>query len=114
MGYERNIYVVSEDLNFAETIATFDLCCCYGLEDVFEDTADYPLQIMETDGDTEISEDKYGVPIKVADPEPVIRELRKIYRNEHYWRAKCAADLIGDIVRNCNTRDVIRIYSFGY
>ena len=119
MGYERKLYVVSEhtesrsnEFHWAEDIAMFDVSKCDTLYDVkWEDANCY---LFDIDGNTHITEDRYGDRIKSADPEEVAKCLEKAWKKYHYWRAKTAASLIRNIVKDNDTRDNIRVYSYGY
>lgn len=119
MGYERKLYIVSEHTDtpdtkyhWAEDIAMFDVSKCDNLFDVqWEDAECY---LFDTDGNTHITEDRYGSPLQSADPIEVAEKLEQAWKNWHYWRAKTAAKLIRDIVKDCDTRDNIRVYSYGY
>lgn len=118
MSYECKLFIVSESnyVSNAEVLATFDLSGInYELRDIFKDNAECDLY-SEYEDDFKIESDKYGFPIKAAKPETVIKILRTLNKREHYWRYKVAADLIAEIMRQCDTRDLdsIMVYSYGY
>lgn len=119
MGYERKLFVVSEynnsedpERNWAEDIAMFDVCKVDKLFDVKWEKA--KATMFALDGETRVKEDRYGAQLLSADPEEVAAVLEDVYKKTGYWRAKVAADLIREIKETCNTRDNIRVYSFGY
>ena len=117
MGYEVKLFVVSEHTYkdgkpWAEVLAMFDVCKVGFSRNVFMEEAEGEMHGIS--GNDPIETDAYGEPLRVDLPKPVIEELRKIGEKYDYWRAKVAANLIEDIVQNCNTRGNIRIYAYGH
>ena len=107
------IFVVSENDYYAETIAMFDLCSV-GIEfsRIFKEDAKYG--IFEINGNETIKEDKYGNNIKVAETDIVIKTLDTMYKKTKYWRLKSASEMIKSIQKENDTRDNIKVYSYGY
>ena len=88
------------------------MCCC-PLDGLFTKDATKKIYILESNSnDKTVKVDAYGDTIKEEHPQKVINALRKI----DYWRAQVFADLIKDILIECNTRDIdeIMIYHYGH
>lgn len=101
MGYESKIFVVDVrrygDWNFAERIATFDLCVLGykdNFEGIFKNPIDYELY-ME-DGNTLFDKDRYGQHLHSAPISAVVEKLEEMAKNDNYRRfAPCIALLKG-------------------
>lgn len=118
MGYESRLYVVEESKFlfpsddgkvWAEVIAKIEMGVCWPLSDVFKSEA--KGYIYADDGNTRIDEDKYGKPLTVAEIDDVIKCLKKIVKEDGYWRAKIAIDFLKSIKKenpNC------KVYHYGY
>lgn len=117
MGYESRLYVVEEN-NFlipsdngkvwAQVVAVINMCVCYPLRNVFKTEANG--YIYADDGNTRIDEDKYGKPLTVAEIDDVIECLKKIVKEDGYWRAKITIDFLKSIKKenpNC------KVYHYG-
>lgn len=118
MGYEVKLYVVSEhyypgiDDTWAEVISMFDLCKVGDRKEYFrEDAEGY---IYADDGNTRITEDRYGDTMKVETLDRAIEFLWKSYSESFYWRCISACELITSIRDKCDTRDNLKVYWFGH
>lgn len=89
MGYESKLYVVDKhDWKFAkekwgEVIASFDLCC------VPINFAHYPATdcyIFSDDGNTKITEDKYGSPLREIPIIELINMIENAIKETDYYR----------------------------
>ena len=94
MGYESKLYVVQKmgwinekKKTFAQVIAMFDMCQYYSLSNVLRDKPETNCYIYSDDGESEITEDKYGRPLTESDIKTVIDILEKdIAKGENYRR----------------------------
>jgi hypothetical protein len=94
MGYESRLYVVQKmgwtnekKKTFAQVIAMFDLCQYYSLSDVLRNKPETNCYIFSDDGKSEITKDRYGMPLTESDVKTVIDILEKdIARGENYRR----------------------------
>lgn len=91
MGYESKLYVIQKydcvkqnDKIFAEVIAMFDLC---KVNDI--DFSKYPATdcyIYDVDGNTKITEDMYGEPLKELTISDAIIEIERAMTKGQYRR----------------------------
>lgn len=98
MGYESKLYVVDKhdwkgcDGKWGEVIASFDLCC------VPINFAHYPVTdcyIFSDDGNTKITEDKYGSPLKEVPVKDMIDMIEKeIEADKDYRRYQPCLNLL--------------------
>lgn len=95
MGYESRIYVVEKSdfidewvgLRYSEEIACINMAVCPGLSSVFKKQTD--CYIYADDGNTAITEDKYGKPLTEAPLADVINFVEgKLEYGEDYRRFK--------------------------
>ena len=90
MGYESKLYVVDKhDWKFAnkkwgEVIAMFDLCSVPRLN--FSSYPATDCYIIADDGNTEITEDRYGDPLKEVPIQDAINMIEKAIETEDYYR----------------------------
>ena len=89
MGYESKLYVVDKhdwkgcDGKWGEIIASFDLCC------VPINFAQYPVTdcyIIADDGNTRITEDKYGSPLREIPVKDMIDMIEKEIKADKDYR----------------------------
>ena len=89
MGYESKLYVVDKhnwkgcDGRWGEVIASFDLCC------VPINFAHYPATdcyIFSDDGNTKITEDKYGSPLEEVPVKDMIDMIETEIKNDKDYR----------------------------
>ena len=98
MGYESKLYVVDKhdwkwcDEKWGEVIASFDLCC------VSINFTQYPATdcyIIADDGNTKITEDRYGDPLKEVPIQDVVEMIEKVIETgDYYRRYKPCLDLL--------------------
>lgn len=130
MGYESKLYVVQEFNNghpmenydtgeiyktedgtpkhWAQVIATFDLCKCGYLVDIFSDEA--ACLFYADDGDTLITEDGYGKPLRSAPICKVIRWLEK--NHDDWWRMQMAYESLKALAKFGGVG--LKVYHYGY
>ena len=104
MAYESRIYIVdvhhlgeakSGPVIYAERIAAFDLSAMgysNGWKELFSKPVDY--SIYAEDGDTKITEDRYGERLGCADLGKVIDWLEAAEKRNHYRRIPPALGLL--------------------
>ena len=89
MGYESKLYVVDKhdwkwcEEKWGEVIASFDLCR------VPINFAHYPATdcyIFSDDGDTKITEDKYGSPLREIPMNELINMIENVIKETDYYR----------------------------
>lgn len=89
MGYESKLYVVDKhdwkwcEEKWGEVIASFDLCR------VPINFAHYPATdcyIFSDDGDTKITEDKYGSPLREIPINELINMIENAIKETDYYR----------------------------
>lgn len=96
MGYESRLYVVNKhDLSYivngvsrkdGETIAVFNLCKVPAVSDRMLKYPATDCYIFADDGDTEITEDKYGKPLREIPVQDAIQILEDAQHIEDYYR----------------------------
>ena len=97
MGYESRLYIVNrteyelpngDKWVMGEEIARINMCCMeMDFTDLFDTTVDY--KIIADDGNTEITEDKYGSELQTAPIQRVIDYLEEsIASGDIYRRLK--------------------------
>jgi hypothetical protein len=91
MGYESKLYVVNkrgslngESKRWAEVVAVFNMCKFGDFNGVFIKETD--CFIYADDGNTEITEDKYGDSLKEASVEDVIKYLEEYKDTQEPYR----------------------------
>ena len=124
MGYESKIYVVQEHgpygnsgcLAYGQKIAVFDLCkmgyAVYNgksFRQLFNQ--ERTCEFYSDDGNTIIKEDCYGDEIQKANPKEVISWLRKMLKDDYYWRAEIFYKFLLAIEKTGNSYS---IYHYGY
>lgn len=104
MGYESKLIVIDKTdifdnelkMRFGERIATFDLC---NVPSVARDVRDYPdtnAYFYADDGNTQVTEDLYGEPLKEIPIPDMIQILEKAAVGDNYRRyAPCIQMLKG-------------------
>lgn len=101
MGYESRIYVVNKSKypividgrQWGEVVAVYNACCFPGLSGVFSQKSD--CFIIADDGNTEITEDRYGDELTEAPLSDVIKFLEdEVQRGENYRRIKPLISLL--------------------
>lgn len=104
MGYESKLIVIDKtdifddclNMKFGIRIATFDLC---KVPSVAQDVRDYPdtnAYFYADDGDTQVTEDLYGEPLKEVPIPDMIQILEKAAVSDNYRRyAPCIQMLKG-------------------
>lgn len=95
MGYESRVYIVKKSMesNYAEEIAKFN---CRGMADGWTNLFDKPFvgDLYADDGNTLITEDKYGKELKYTDFPSVIAWLEKEVEKDDYRRLKPLLSLL--------------------
>lgn len=94
MGYESKLYVVekssyinTDGRRFANVIAMFDMRKYYYLSSILRDKPKTDCYIYFDGSDKEVTEDRYGEPLKEAELKTVINILEKdIAKGENYRR----------------------------
>ena len=94
MGYESKLYVVQkrtmvneEGKTYAQVIAMFDMGKYYSLSNVLRNKPETNCYFYADDGNTQITEDRYGKPLTESDIKTVIDILEKdIAKGENYRR----------------------------
>lgn len=93
MGYESTIYIVRKtDLKYglkryAEVVAMFELSCYPSIANMMRNKKETDCFIYADDGNTEITEDRYGKALTEATPQDVIAVLEKaVASGEEYRR----------------------------
>ena len=94
MGYESRLYVVQkrtwvneEEKTYAQVIAMFNMGKYYSLSDVLRNKPETNCYFYADDGNTQITEDRYGKPLTESDIETVIDILEKdVAKGECYRR----------------------------
>jgi len=91
MGYESKLYVVNkrgslpgESKQYAEVITFFNMCKFGAFNDIFTKEAD--CYIYADDGNTEITEDRYGNALKETSLENVIEYLEEYKTTQDHYR----------------------------
>lgn len=113
MGYESRLYVVKKttlpgenNLRFAQKIAVFDLCKVPAVSDKMRAYKNTDAFIYADDGNTEITEDRYGDVLKEVPLADAIKILEYAAAKDDYWRYRPCIALLksmqeygqGDIV----------------
>jgi len=105
MGYESRLYIVEktkqrifDDRQWARVIATIELGKVYPFSEWFRKKKETRCFFYDTDGNTEIFEDRYGDILKEADLADTLLQLEKVFKTDEYWRYKVAIDLITSII----------------
>lgn len=89
--YESRIYIYNrekyEKITFGSEIARFEMCGMrQGFTDIFTEEKDF--NIYADDGNTEITEDKYGAPLRVCGVEKLTAWLAEEIKTDDYRRLK--------------------------
>lgn len=91
MGYESKLYVVDkrgslkgEGKKWGEVIASFNMCKFGAFNDIFSKETD--CYIYADDGNTEITEDKYGDTLTEASIKEVIEYLENYKTTQERYR----------------------------
>lgn len=91
MGYESRVYVVNktsmmdgDNKRYGQIVAMFDICKFNGFDGIFKTETD--CYIYADDGDTQITKDKYGDPLKEATIDEVINYLEKFAAKQKPYR----------------------------
>lgn len=88
--YESRIYILQitpNNYGFGEEIARFEMCgMAYNFTDIFTETVS--VDIYADDGNTVITEDKYGAPLRMTQIENLIEWLNKEIAIDDYRRLK--------------------------
>ena len=93
MGYESKLYVVDkasriqkDGKRWGDVVAMFDLGKYYTLSDVLRRKPKTDCYIIAEDGNTEITEDRYGESLTESDLKTVISILEKDIANGEKYR----------------------------
>ena len=123
MGYESRLYIVNktrqrnldDSRQWAQVIATIELGKVHPFSDWFRKQKETQCYFYDTDGNTEIFEDRCGDILKEADLADTLLQLEKVSKTDGYWRYKVAIDLITSIINatiGC-TADIVALH-FGH
>ena len=130
MGYESILYVVlsykiddawsTREINgkqmvWGDVVATYDLCKCYPVSDKMRHYPPTSRYIYADDGDTMITEDRYGAPLTEIPLRDAIRIIEKAQREDEYgyWRyAPCLAML--KAFAKAEEADSLAVLHYGY
>ena len=102
MGYESKLYVIrksclSKDecgLRFAEKIAEINLCCGPEWHQVAKCYPETDSYIYADDGNSKITEDRYGDKLTEIPLASAIKILEEAYEHTNYRRYKIALGLL--------------------
>lgn len=94
MSYESKLIIVDkgwlmddDGLVFADVVATYDMCKCHFLSDVLRKEQKTNCYFFADDGNTKVTEDKYGDELTETDVDTVIEVLEKaVDEGEEYRR----------------------------
>lgn len=96
MGYESKVYIVEKghigmtkesDKHYSNVIAMFDVCKFPSLSDYMRAKPETNCYFYADDGDTRVTEDRYGKPLTEASVDEVITVLEAIIgKGEKYRR----------------------------
>lgn len=116
MGYESRLYIVkaSKEINYAEVIAMFN---CRGMPgNGWRSMFDKPFEreLYADDGNTLITEDKYGEKLKYADFLTVIDWLEKAVEKDDYRRLRPLLSLLKGFDLSQWTDGEMQIVHYGY
>lgn len=122
MGYESKLYIVekrqrfeSEEKRYARVIAMFDVCKFYDLSNKLRRCPKTDCFIYADDGDTEITEDKYGEELTEATPEFVVAALKKILETgEDYWVILPILSFLEALIDTIGENENIAVLHYGY
>jgi hypothetical protein len=119
MGYESKIYVVEKSRHswrddgmvYGSVVAMVDMCKCYPLSDYLRRSPATNCYIYADDGDTEITEDRYGQALTETSIADTIEHLEKVMVSDYYWRY----DLLLSVLKEVNEYDGrIVVLHYGY
>lgn len=83
MGYESRLFVVRKGAtNWAEVIGMIDLCKAYAVSDKMRNYPDTEYYIYSNDGNTKITEDCYGKPLKEIPLDDAINIIKQAWKND--------------------------------
>lgn len=120
MGYESRLYIVQKttsfgcdtNLRWAEKIAVFNLCKVPAVSDKMRAYKETDAFIYADDGNTEITTDDYGKPLKEIPVADAIVILEAAAEHDNYWRYRpCIAFL--KAVQEEKQKDVVVLH-YGY
>ena len=123
MGYESKIYVVEKfdgmkDNNgkcYASVVATFDMCKCPALANLFRYKPEASCYFYADDRNTKVVEDCYGEPLTEATVKEVIEVLTKAIEDGYdYWRVYPLLSALMYIDEIHNGYSGITIVHYGY
>ena len=118
MGYESRLYVVdkkslmgTETKRWAEVVAVFNMCKFGAFNGVFQKETD--CFVYADDGNTKITEDKYGDVLTEASIKEVIKYLEGYKENqEHYRRVEPLLGLLKSF--NPSEWEELVVLHYGY
>lgn len=126
MGYESRLYVVIKNdwgfgenkngktLNYAETIAEFNLCKVYPVSDKMRRYPDTDVYIISDDGNTAIFEDMYGSPLKEIPIKDAISILGQAMENDGYRRYKPCYEMLKALDESMGEGGNLVVLHYGY
>lgn len=101
MGYESRLYVVEKGVTkglngyrYCEVIAVFNLCKVYEVSNKMGQYPETDGFVYASDGNTEITEDCYGAPLKEIPIKDAIQILKAAAENDDYRRYKPCLGLL--------------------
>lgn len=121
MGYESRLYVVRKtgyfgyntNLRYAQKIAVFNLCKVPTVSEKMRKYKSTDAFVYADDGNTEITEDCYGEPLREIPLADAIKILEYAEQTEdYYWRYRpCIAFL--KAIKECKQCDIVVLH-YGY
>lgn len=109
MGYETKLIIgkltdlkgyENKDCDYVSIIAEIDLCkSCFYDTWLNKETDTHKVFIYGTDGDTEISKDRYGNQLFSIDPSKVLDMMEAANKKEKYRRYMAAIPLLKSLIK---------------
>lgn len=121
MGYESKIYIVEKGhhkdangLTYANLIAMVDMCKAGTLVNAFKAPADCYFYV---EGDTKVTKDAYGDPLRQATVQDVISALYGLINaGDEYWRYRLLLGVLNSICEQSPYRrpQELTVLHYGY
>lgn len=121
MGYESRLYVVRKSKNqtspesglrWAEEIAVFDLSKVPAVSDKMRACKNTDAFIYADDGNTEITEDRYGEALKEIPLADAVKILEDAATKDDYWRYRPCIALLKSM-QECGQGEIVVLH-YGY
>lgn len=120
MGYESRLYVVRKtgsfgyntNLRYAQKIAVFNLCKVPTVSEKMRKYKSTDAFVYADDGNTEITEDCYGEPLREIPLADAITILENAAERDTYWRYRPCIALL-KAIEESRTGDIVVLH-YGY